>query len=254
MRNAVFVSCRSASTRLPRKAYLELYPKVSLIEHIIRRAKLVAEADLVVLCTTDLKEDDYLCEIAVSNGVEISRGSVEDKLSRWFAAAVKFEVQNIVTMDGDDPFCDPNLSGSAFAQLENLDFIESAEIVTGGFTYALRASALRQVCEIKDSNETEMMWTYFKDTGLFRTGSLAGIPKNLMRSDMRLTLDYEEDLKLFRILFELLQEKEKISLSKVVEILSQRPDLRDINFFRQSEFVANQLAKTSLIIKGDESV
>jgi spore coat polysaccharide biosynthesis protein SpsF (cytidylyltransferase family) len=254
MRNAVFVSCRSASTRLPRKAYLELYPKVSLIEHIIRRAKLVTEANVVVLCTTELQEDDLLAEIAATNGVEIFRGSVEDKLLRWLGAATKFEVGKIVTMDGDDPFCDPHLSGSAFAQLEDLDFIESSEIVTGGFTYALRTEALKQVCAIKDSNQTEMMWTYFKDTGLFRTGTLAGIPKNLMRSDMRLTLDYEEDLRLFRMLFEMLGEKEEISLSKVVGVLTQRTDLKEINFFRQSEFVANQLANTHLAIKGDESV
>jgi len=250
MRNAVFVTCRSASTRLPNKAYLELYPRVSLIEHIIRRAKLVETAQMVILCTTELKEDDKLCEIAESLGVEIFRGPVEDKLARWFGAAVKFQIDNIATMDGDDPFCDPKLTGSAFAQLQEFDFIESTEIVTGGFTYAFRTEALEKVCKFKDSKDTEMMWTYFKDSGKFKVGSLTGVPKDLLRSDIRLTLDYQEDLLLFRRLFLMVPGKEKIALGDVVKILAERADLREMNFFRQSDFKANQLAKTKLRVKG----
>ena len=35
--------------------------------------------------------------------------------------------------------------------------------------------ALEQAYEIKASEDTEMMWIYFKDTGLFRTGVLDNI-------------------------------------------------------------------------------
>lgn len=37
--NAIFITSRTESTRLPKKALIKLYDNVSLIEHIIKRAK-----------------------------------------------------------------------------------------------------------------------------------------------------------------------------------------------------------------------
>lgn len=249
MTRAIFVTARTASTRLPNKANLYLYQQTSLITHILKRAKL-AQSDLVILCTTTESIDDQLCVQATECNVPVFRGSVGDKLERWLGACDKFGVESFVTMDGDDPFCDPNLAGQAFAQLSNADFIESTEIVTGGFTYAIKTSALRKVCEIKDSEDTEMMWTYFKDTGLFKVEELEGVSPELKRRDMRLTLDYIEDLEMFREIFEILNSQESIKLLDVVKLLSTREDLREQNLFRQSEFVANQANKTTLKLKG----
>ena len=248
MKQAIFVSARTASTRLPKKSHLNLYKGTSLIYHILNRAKL-ASADLVVLCTTLEPEDDSLVDVANICGVEVYRGSTEDKLARWLGACDKFGVSAFVTMDGDDPFCDPNLAAQAFAQLQECDFVESTQIVTGGFTYAINSDALRKVCEIKDSDNTEMMWTYFKDTGLFKVEELVVLDKELLRSDIRLTLDYIEDLELFRQIFQILDSKESINLIEVVRLLGNRDDLRMANFFRQGEFLKNQASKTELRLR-----
>ena len=248
MKQAIFVSARTASTRLPRKSHLDLYKGTSLISHILKRATL-ASADLVVLCTTQEPEDDSLVHVANNCGVEVYRGSTRDKLARWLGACDKFNVSAFVTMDGDDPFCDPNLAAQAFAQLQECDFVESTQIVTGGFTYAINCDALRKVCEIKDSDNTEMMWTYFKDTGLFKVEELVVLEKELLRSDIRLTLDYIEDLELFRQIFQILDFKENINLLEVVRLLGNRDDLRMANFFRQGEFLENQAVKTELKLR-----
>jgi spore coat polysaccharide biosynthesis protein SpsF (cytidylyltransferase family) len=250
MRKAVFVSARTASSRLPQKSNLFLYGETSLISHVLKRAKL-AETDLVVLCTTNEASDDILVQFAQECGVEVFRGSTQDKLARWLGACEAFDVDAFVTMDGDDPFCDPSLAVQAFNQLEQCDFVESSLIVTGGFTYAIKTDALRKVCEIKDSENTEMMWTYFKDTGLFRIEELKEVDRELIRDDIRLTLDYAEDLQLFRIIFEILGAQEAVSLLEVVRLLSDRNDLRTLNFFRQGEFLSNQASKTELRLKGD---
>jgi spore coat polysaccharide biosynthesis protein SpsF (cytidylyltransferase family) len=237
MNCAVFVTARTASTRLPKKALTNLYGSTTVIEHILRRAKLAKTANLVILCTTLESDDDVLCNIAELNGVQYFRGSTEDKLERWNEAAKRFNIAQIVTMDGDDPFCDPHLVEMGFEQLtsRNLDFIESTQVVTGGFTYGFTSSALNRVCEIKDSNNTEMMWTYFKDTGLFRIGSLLDIESSLIREDIRLTLDYPEDLELFRIIFASIEGNENISLREVVSLLAGDEKLRLTNYFRQSD-------------------
>ena len=134
--------------------------------------------DEVIVCTTTRDVDDEVVEIAERNGAKTFRGSLDDKLARWNGAAKKFEVDNIVTFDGDDLFCDPSLLDMGSEQIVNreLDFIEAPPgLICGAFTYAFTAKALDKVCEIKASEDTEMMWTYFKDTGLFKCGVLEDV-------------------------------------------------------------------------------
>lgn len=254
MKNGILVTARTASTRLPNKALIPLYRDIPLIEHILRRAKNTNLSNKIILCTTQLKEDDILCDIAVNCGVDFYRGSVEDKLDRWLGAVKNNEIDYFVTMDGDDPFCVPELIDLAFEQINsnNADFIEKENIITGLFTYAISTSSLEKVCNLKDSISTEMMWTYFKDTGLFNIQDLCNVPDLLLRSDIRLTIDYPEDLELFKKIFNIISGEQNIDIFSVVDLLSKNTSLRNINFFRQNEFIANQKAKTSLKIKNSK--
>jgi len=252
MSNAIFITVRSSSTRLPAKALIPLYHDVPLIQHIISRAKLSQLTDHVILCTTLETVDDQLCEIAKNCGIKFFRGPTEDKLQRWNQAAEHFNVDFIATFDGDDPFCSPQLIDIAFEQIQRskIDFIESAEIATGAFTYAFRADALKKVCEIKDSEDTEMMWTYFKDTGLFEVAELEDVPSIFKNANVRLTLDYPEDLQLFSEIFGLLKSDHTVDLGLVIDLLMSNDSLREMNFFRQGDFLANQARNTHLKIRG----
>ena len=82
-----------------------------------------------------------------------------------------------MTADGDDLFCEPELIDLAFEQYEGSrpDFIEAANVVCGAFTYGIKTAALLRVCEIKDTDDTEMMWVYFKETGIFEVEDLRGL-------------------------------------------------------------------------------
>ena len=198
IKNALFITVRTGSTRLPQKALLKINDK-STIEHLIDRLKLSRSKDGIILCTTDLDSDLVLCKIAHRTGIEYFRGSVEDKLARWLGAAEQFGVEYFVTADGDDLFCEPELIDLAFEQYQRTkaDFIEGVGVICGSFTYGISVSALRKVCEIKDTEDTEMMWTYFKDTGLFKVEQLQNVPALFLRPDIRMTLDYHEDLAFF---------------------------------------------------------
>jgi spore coat polysaccharide biosynthesis protein SpsF (cytidylyltransferase family) len=93
------------------------------------------------------------------------------------------------------------------------------------------------------------MWTYFKDTGLFKMQQLKDIPVKLKRNDIRLTLDYPEDLELLKIIFSKISGEENIDIDQVIDLLNDNVEIRDINFHRQSEFLANQQANTILKLK-----
>ena len=252
MKKALFITVRMGSSRLTDKAFRDILDK-PVLEHIILRAKLAKEFDDVIVCTSEREVDNQIEELALKNGVKVFRGSLEDKLERWNGAAKKFGIDYIVTFDGDDLFCDPYLLDLRSRQIQasRYDFIEApAGLITGAFTYAFTASALKKVCEIKDSDDTEMMWTYFKDSGYFRTGILQNIDAIYFSDTIRMTLDYPEDFDFFSKIFEHFKcDNNDVPLREIVEFLNENTDIPKINYERQKDFLENQRKRTKLVLK-----
>lgn len=251
MSKDIFITVRLGSTRLPKKALLEINGRPA-IEHLIQRVKYAKEYGHIVLCTTALREDDVLCDIAKRNEIASFRGSVTDKLERWRQAAKSFNTEFFVTADGDDLFCEPQLIDLAFKQYKSSkpDFIEAKNIACGAFTYGIKTSALEKACEIKDTDDTEMMWVYFKDTGLFRVEELQNVPQQFMRPKIRMTLDYEDDFKFFQSVFAHFKDRKDFwGIGEIINFLDSHPEVVRINQYLQERFLANQKAKTKLVIR-----
>lgn len=252
MKNAVFITVRSDSTRLPNKALMKILDKPT-IEHVIMRAKNVDKADNVILCTTERPVDDEIVNISMKQGIHYFRGNLEDKLDRWHCAATAFGIDFFVTMDGDDLLCDPELIGLGIDQMEKegYDFIKAPEgLICGSFTYALKASALKKVCEIKGTSDTEMMWVYFEQTGLFKVADLHVDDPIFFNDRIRLTLDYREDFEFFKTVFEAFDNQNNDTpLRKIIAYLNQHPDVMAINSFRQQDYLDNQKKKVKLVLK-----
>ena len=257
MKSAIFITVRSDSSRLPQKALLPILGKPT-IEMVILRAKLVKNADTVIVCTTARPIDDEIVEIACRCGVQHFRGSLEDKLDRWVGATRKFNIDFFVTADGDDLLCDPELMEAGIEQLKNtdVDFIEAPEgLICGSFTYGIRSLALEKVCTIKGTSDTEMMWVYFKDTGLFKVTTLAVQDPIFFNPDIRMTLDYEEDLAFFQAIFRHYQcLNNDIPLRVIVPFLKEHPEIVQFNAFRHQDWAMNQKLKAKLILKDAETL
>lgn len=252
LKKAIFITIRKDSSRLPNKAVRTILGH-TVMELVIKRAKLAKEFDAVVVCTTTRQVDDEIADIAAANGALVYRGSLKDKLERWNGAAREYGVDVIVTFDGDDLFCEPKLLDMGAVQLisKRLDFLESPTgLICGAFTYAFTATALQKVCDVKASKDTEMMWTYFKDTGFFKCGQLEDVPEIYFNEQIRATLDYPEDMEFFTRVFKHFQCHENdIGLDEIASYLRENPDVAAINIGRQQEFLANQKAKTHLELK-----
>jgi spore coat polysaccharide biosynthesis protein SpsF len=252
MKSAIFITVRSDSSRLPQKALLPILGKPT-IEMVILRAKLVRNADTVIVCTTERPLDDGIVEIASRCGVQHFRGSLEDKLDRWLGAARQFSIDCFVTADGDDLLCDPELMEAGLEQLKttDVDFLEAPEgLICGAFTYGIRSGALEEVCRIKGTSDTEMMWVYFKDTGRYKVAALAVRDPVYFNPDIRMTLDYEEDLAFFQAIFDHYRcSKNDTPLRVIVPFLQEHPEIVQLNAFRHQDWARNQKLKTKLILK-----
>ena len=89
---------------------------------------------------------------------------------------------------------------------------------------------MKKVCKIKNSNDTEYWHAYFHETNFFKKKSYKNVLKKHMGSDLRLTVDTIEDLKLIRKIFSYLYKKNKVfPLEDIINLIHLKPQLKLIN-------------------------
>jgi len=252
----VFIPVRLGSTRLPRKALIEIQGQ-SLIEHLIDRVKSARLPNRIVLCTTALSEDLPLIDIASSEQISCFKGSTEDIISRYAGAARTFDAQQIVNVDGDDIFCEPQLIDRAFEELteSRADFVHFEGLPIGASPIGFTAEALERVNRLKQETRTDTGWgRFFTDTGLFNIRTVPPEPE-LVYPDLRLTLDYVEDLEFAKRIFEALYKPGKIiTLEEIVDHVKKNPDILTINSGLKEKYLSRVAEKqVSLAMKRDNS-
>lgn len=109
------------STRLPGKVMLELFGK-PVIQHVIERIGQSKEIYEIVIATTNLTQDDEIAKEAKKNGVECFRGSEGDVLSRYYYAAVKYEIGTVVRVTSDCPLIDPFITDNIIKCFKDNEF------------------------------------------------------------------------------------------------------------------------------------
>jgi len=236
--NCIFISVRNSSTRLPNKAILDLCGKPT-IQHLIESMMNSRSADKIILCTSDRKEDDVLCNIASGCGIEYFRGSLDDKLVRWRDACKEYEVDFFVNVDGDDLFFDVDLADIVIDQYKNnpCDFIDGHGLYND--VYGIKTTALNKVCEIKDSDSTEYIRLYFTETGIFQTRKIKDIPTKYIKRNIRMTLDYPEDFEFFKRVIEGVS-LEPLTFDNILKFIYNYPETSCINFFLEEDWKINQ--------------
>jgi spore coat polysaccharide biosynthesis protein SpsF len=231
-RIAVFIPVRLRSTRLPEKALIRIKGK-PVIQHLIERVKTAKTPELVVLCTTNNPEDSVFIDIARKCNVECFRGSEKDILRRYLDAAVQYKVEFIVNADGDDIFCDPYLIDKTVQSYleKRASYLRWKDLPLGSSPLGIEVEALKKVCQIKDESDTETGWgMYFTETGLFDVRNLEPEDEELRHPEIRMTLDYPEDLKFVREIFERLYRPERVfTLRDILRAIKQEPSLAEIN-------------------------
>ena len=105
MNFGVIVAARTGSSRLPQKALLPLLGR-PLIVFLLERLKTSRLAGRIVLATTDLAQDEVLARWGREAGVEVFRGSSEDVVARFVAAAREYGFEYVVRVTGDCPLVD----------------------------------------------------------------------------------------------------------------------------------------------------
>lgn len=106
-KTVALVQARMGSSRFPGKMLAQLGGH-SLLEWVLHRVRRAHMIDAVVLATTTLSRDDELVALAQKLGIRVFRGSENDVLGRFAAAASECKAEVVVRVCADNPFVDPD--------------------------------------------------------------------------------------------------------------------------------------------------
>src|SRR5882757_8085426 len=102
------IQARMGSRRLPGKSLAEI-EKRPMLWHVIDRVKRAKLIDRVVVATSTSASDDAIAIMCRENGVPCHRGSENDVLDRYYAAARAESAAQVVRITADCPLIDPEV-------------------------------------------------------------------------------------------------------------------------------------------------
>lgn len=235
MENVVIMQARTNSTRLHGKILRELKGK-TILEHDIERIQQAKLIDGIIIATTTMKEDDVIVEIAQRCNINFFRGSENDVLARYYYAAKKFDVKNIVRITSDCPLIDPyiiddvvdcyqnnpvDIMTNVPNEWEKMSYPRGLDLEIFSFDWLERAffEATSQYDRehvspyIYEHAETRYYYKYKKDY-----------------SQYRLTLDTIEDWEVIKRIYDHFYNGEhNFYFEDIVKYLEQHPEIAIIN-------------------------
>jgi spore coat polysaccharide biosynthesis protein SpsF len=239
MRTGAIVQARTSSTRLPGKVLKELPygSRITVLGQVIRRLKQSKRTDLIVVATTEDKEDDPVVAVAEKEGVVWFRGSRDDVLSRYYHAAKENGLDVIVRVTSDCPCIDPEIVDSAIDMHLRTKADYTSNIATRTFPRGLDAEVMsfdaleKAHAGGKEDFEREHVtpYIYMTKPEEFKISSLEA-SGDLVAPDIRVTLDTEEDYAALCVVFDYLYGGNEFFVAKdIANLFREKPWLGLLN-------------------------
>ena len=238
MKKAALVTARVGASRLPRKMLMPIVDSISAIAITIRRAKLTGLP--VILCIPDEPSEDELGLVGQREGVEVFRGALQNKIARWHSCFCKYDLDTGVLVDGDDLSYSFDAAKRAVAlQISSqCDLVVKSPLMTDGvFTYLISRNGINTLYSYanKVDQNTDVITEFINKANL-TTRTLDPI-NNMETREIRLTLDYQEDINFYRALY-----KNAPILAETTELIRTafKNKLELLNAHKHQDFIMNQ--------------
>ena len=192
------IQARMGSSRFPNKVLAKFSENKNILEYLIERLRLSKQIKKIVIATTKDIKDKEIISCAIESKVDYFSGSENDVLSRFYHCAKRYSLDIIVRITADDPFKDPKLIDEAIKILAEgkFDYVsntikptfpEGIDIEVISFN-ALQEAFLNADKKSEREHVTPYIW---KNPRKF---NLHNIEADKDYSNVRLTIDYSEDL------------------------------------------------------------
>jgi len=223
VRTGIFIQVRLGSTRLPRKATLQL-PGGNIIQHVMRSLALVP-ADVRALLT-DKASVEELLPFAEDEDYAVFAGPELDVLARYCMACREYAVSRVLRATGDNPLTSASLAarilGEHAARGADLSHYLGCPLGTG--VEVIEAEALfaaEREATAADEREhiTTFIYRHPERFSIFEPTA----PASATLADAHVSVDTRDDFDRIRSIFEALYVGRPLEAQEVVQWL-QRQD------------------------------
>ena len=241
---STLITVRTSSSRLPSKCF-EKIGEYTVVEYIVKRASYFNLEPII--CTSTETNDNLLETWAKSKDIKIFRGPLENKIKRWAECCKFFNLSNVHILDCDDPFFDPEevQKSMQFLVDKNLDLVLNSNRSDDGFAsvgISITSDFLNLLTnrtqKLGSQNFDVIPWKLLikPHDKVIRLDDNVLIPQKLF--NLRLTLDYPEDLVLLNLLA--LKFSPESTRIEIESFLAESPEIMNINMVRQHDFLLNK--------------
>ncbi len=229
---AATIACRVDSTRLFAKP-LQKVDSRTILDYIIlqlRQSKLIDE---IVLAISEKSGNEIFVEYAREHDLKFVHGDDNDVLQRVIAAAEHVYATVVFRITSEDPFIYWQAIDSALEKhrLSKVDFTYTPNLPEGAGFEIINLSALK-ASHTKGTrkNRSELVTSYiFEHQKDFKISAFSA-NRELQRPEIRLTVDYPEDLMLVRTIASMLPSgKMPPDLGSILRLLDRHPELIEMN-------------------------
>ena len=211
---------------------MKLDKKYTVLDYLINQLKYSKLLGKIIIATTNLEEDDVIVNFAKKNKIEYFRGDPDDVLDRYYQCAKNFSSNNIVRITSDNPLVDPTVIDDLIINYKKIGCDYASTNLIRTYPFGIDAeifsfSSLEKTWKnaILPSEREHVSPYMKKNSNIFKQFNL----KNKIKVPMlRLTIDREEDLKLFRIVISKISER-PILMNNIIELYNNEPKLFEIN-------------------------
>jgi glutamate-1-semialdehyde 2,1-aminomutase len=230
-KTAVIIQARMGSKRLPGKIMKKIMGK-PMIEYLIQRISESKLVDDLIIATSDQKENLQFIDFLKTKNLNFYVGDEEDVLSRYYYAAKKYNVNNIVRITADCPLIDPEVVDNTINVFLKSSADYSSNIFPRSFPKGLDTEVFSFETLEKTFNEAiskydrEHVTPYIRECGKFK---ISNYSFSNDYSKTRLTVDYEEDFILVEKIFNFFNPKILFGCSEILSFLDKQPQLLEIN-------------------------
>ena len=228
------LACRNSGSRLYGKPLqnLDIENQVSILDNIISCLKEIPVIDEIVLGIADGVENDVFIDYANSQNIKHIRGDEEDVLSRLIQCGETSEATDLLRTTSESPFLYFDLVNVAWDQhqAQNNDATFLVNIIDGcGFEIISQAALKKSHQDGMGIHRSELCTLYIRENKSEFQIDYVDSPEKLKRKDIRLTVDYPEDLIVCRAVYNHFSSyAPKIPLLAVVDFIDENPELLNL--------------------------
>ena len=228
------LACRNQGTRLYGKPVqnLDIESGIRIIDNVISCLKSIQCIDEVVLGISEGIENEIFIKIAEENKIKYIIGDEEDVLSRLIECGVCSNATDIFRVTSESPFLffEPVEDLWSDHVKNNLDATFYDHVIDGSGFEILSLEALQKSHLMGDDrHRSELCTLYIRENlSLFKVDKPTP-SKELIRKDLRLTVDNPEDLVVCRILYNAFKHlAPRIPVLDLIKYLDSKKELKEL--------------------------